>query len=128
MSRRPPRSTRTDTLLPLRYARPISFGVLLGGFDLDRRRAGRLHQPRWAGIGFGLLGGELVQAARFLAREEGGVDRVMVADPAPAAFERIAAALDGRDGPLRLASAGPRARGGAPPPTADERRVGKECV
>src|SRR3546814_6235717 len=66
---------------------------------LDRRRAGRLHQPRWAGIGFGLLGGELVQAARFLAREEGGVDRVMVADPAPAAFERIAAALDGRDGP-----------------------------
>src|SRR3546814_5442849 len=52
---------------------------------LGHRGGGRLHQPRGAGIGFGLFGGELVEAARFLTREEGGVDRMMVADPAPAA-------------------------------------------
>src|SRR3546814_20528795 len=112
MFRRPPESNRTDTLVPyptlfrsdrveqfrralprtgLGAARHRRFALVavLGDFDLGHRGGGRLHQPRGAGIGFGLFGGELVEAARFLTREEGGVDRMMVADPAPAAFERV---------------------------------------
>src|SRR3546814_7228932 len=66
------------------------FAIGRPGFDLGGRAA-CLHQSSRARIAVGLFGGELVHTARFLAGEEARIDRMMIADPAPAAFERIAA-------------------------------------
>src|SRR3546814_6392687 len=86
----------------------------LPGFDLGGRAA-CLHQSSRARIAVGLFGGELVHTARFLAGEEARIDRMMIADPAPAAFERIAAAFDRIDGPNGFGAAGQRALGGVEP-------------
>src|SRR3546814_319498 len=69
------------------------FAIGRPGFDLGGRAA-CLHQSSRARIAVGLFGGELVHTARFLDGEEARIDRMMIADPAPAAFERIAAAFD----------------------------------
>src|SRR3546814_16544842 len=86
----------------------------LPGFDLGGRAA-CLHQSSRARIAVGLFGGELVHTARFLAGEEARIDRMMIADPAPAALARIAAAFDRFAGPHAFGAAGPRALGGVAP-------------
>src|SRR3546814_11699702 len=65
------------------------FAIGRPGFDLGGRAA-CLHQSSRARIAVGLFGGELVHTARFLAGEDARIDRMMIADPAPAAFGRIA--------------------------------------
>src|SRR5690606_31918494 len=91
----------------------FAFTLFVGGIGLECSRPAGLYEPRGGRIGFSLFARELVKTTRLLARKESGIDGVMVADPAPAAFERIPPAFDGFDGPRRLIASRLRALGGA---------------
>src|SRR3546814_4732036 len=94
MIRRPPRSTRTDTLLSLHDALPISDDaeVRAGARHLPRRPARRLCRAERPGAARGLAGGDGADA---------GVDICRAADPDRDSRRRRTAPLFDRPGQPR---------------------------
>src|SRR5690606_29728924 len=94
----------------------FAFTLFVGGIGLDRSRPAGLYEPCRGRTGFRLVAREPVKTTRLLALKESGIDGVMIANPTPAALERIPTAFDCFDGPRRLIASALRALGGAQPP------------